>query len=59
MRTEFESQGKLELVVGGILSEHCAAHYGLEKKKKSIRLVKKSWVVPARYEFGGDERMLH
>jgi len=36
------------------LSEHGPAHYGLDEKKKSTRLVEKSWDVPAKYEFGGE-----
>jgi dihydroorotase len=50
----FESEGKLDLLEG-FLSEHGAAHYGLEKNQKQITLVKKSWDVPATYEFGGED----
>ena len=50
----FESEGKLDLLEG-FLSEHGAAHYGLEKNQKQITLVKKRWDVPATYEFGGED----
>jgi len=43
-------------MIEGILSEHGAAHYGLEKKKKSIT---RSWDVPAKYEFGGEDVVIH
>lgn len=49
----FEGMGKLDLLEG-FLSEHGAAHYGLEKNEKKITLVKKTWDVPSSYEFGGE-----
>lgn len=49
----FESEGKLDLLES-FLSIYGAAHYGLERNEKMITLVKKSWNVPATYEFGGE-----
>jgi dihydroorotase len=49
----FESEGKLDLLES-FLSVHGAAHYGLERNQKKIKLVKKSWDIPATYEFGGE-----
>jgi dihydroorotase len=50
----FEGQGKLD-VLQAFLSENGAAHYGLEQNDSTITLVKKSWVVPANYEFGDED----
>ncbi len=50
----FEGQGKLDLLQG-FMSEYGAAHYGLEKNERTLTLVKKSWVVPNRYEFGDED----
>jgi len=50
----FESEDKLDLLES-FLSIHGAAHYGLERNEKTITLIKKSWNIPATYEFGGGD----
>lgn len=47
----FDSVGKLELFED-FVSRFGAEHYGLERNRRTITLVKKSWDVPKSYRFG-------
>jgi len=49
----FDSVGKLDLLEN-FVSKFGADHYGLERNKKTITLVKNSWDVPKTYKFGGE-----
>mmetsp|Transcript_4778 Transcript_4778/g.5311 ORF Transcript_4778/g.5311 Transcript_4778/m.5311 type:complete len:358 (+) Transcript_4778:374-1447(+) len=47
----FDNVGKLDLLEG-FLSQHGSKHYGLEQNQEKVTLVKKSWTVPKKYNFG-------
>jgi len=49
----FDSVGKIEMLEE-FLSKYGADHYGLERNKKHITLVKKSWTVPKTYGFADE-----
>ena len=47
----FDSEGKLDLLED-FASGYGADHYGLPRNTEQITLTKRSWKVPASYEFG-------
>lgn len=50
----FDNVGKIDLLEG-FLSKFGANHYGLELNEEKVTLVKRSWNVPTKYEFGNSQ----
>jgi dihydroorotase len=50
----FDQEGQLHRLEA-FLSEYGARFYGLPPAEERIRLVRKPWIVPDRYDMGGDE----